>query len=123
VFTHVIEEIAKDFTATTGHTDITDYYTVAQVKDRIEKGEVTGVVILTRAPMDGILAQGRIAVGNILDIVRSGVGMAVRRGAAKPDISTVDAFKRTLLAARTIGYPDPARGGASGLAMTQPMEF
>jgi len=122
VFTHVIEEIAKDFTSATGHKVTIDYYTVGQVSDRIQKGEVTDVVILTRPPMDGLLAQGRIAAGSILDIARSGVGMAVRKGAAKPDIATVDAFKRTLLAAGTIAYPDPARGGASGILLVRVFE-
>jgi molybdate transport system substrate-binding protein len=122
VFTHVIEEIAKDFTSATGHKVTIDYYTIGQVRDRIQKGEVTDVVILTRLPMDSLLAHGRIAADSILDIARSGVGMAVRKGAAQPDIATVDAFKRTLLAAGTIAYPDPARGGASGILLVKVFE-
>ena len=72
--------------------------------------------------MDALLAQGRIAADSILDIARSGVGMAVRKGAEKPDIATIDAFKRTLLAAGTIAYPDPARGGASGILLVRIFE-
>jgi molybdate transport system substrate-binding protein len=122
VFTHVIEEVAKDFTSATGHKVTIDYYTIGEVRDRVQKGEVTDVVILTRLPTDGLLAQGRIAAGSILDIARSGVGMAVRKGAVKPEIVTVDAFKRTLLAAGTIAYPDPARGGASGILLVKIFE-
>ena len=122
VFTHVIEEVAKDFTSATGHNITIDYYTVGQVRDRLQRGEVADVVILTRLPMDGLLAQGRIAAGSIVDIARSGVGMAVRKGAAKPNIATVDTFKRTLLAAETIAYPDPARGGASGILLVKVFE-
>ena len=122
VFTHVIEEVAKDFTSTTGQRVTIDYDTIGRVRDRIQKGEVADVVILARPAMDALLAQGRIAADSILDIARSGVGMAVRKGAEKPDIATIDAFKRTLLAAGTIAYPDPARGGASGILLVRIFE-
>ena len=86
VFTHVIEEVAKDFTSTTGHKVTIDYDTIGRVRDRIQKGEVADVVILARPAMDALLAQGRIAADSILDIARSGVGMAVRKGAEKPEL-------------------------------------
>jgi molybdate transport system substrate-binding protein len=68
-----------------------------------------------------LLVQGRLA-GRIVDLARSTVGVAVRTGAAKPDISTVDAFKRSLSAAKSISYPDPARSGATGILVAQIFE-
>ena len=56
-------------------------------------------------------------VGGRVDIAKVGVGVFIRKGAAKPDIGSSDAFKRSMLAARAIAYPDPAGGGASGIYM------
>jgi len=122
VFTGVIDEIAKDFTRTSGHKVIIDYYTVGQVRARIQADEIADVTILTRPVMEELLQQRKVASSSIMNIARSGVGMAVRVGAPKPDISTVDAFKRTLLVAKSIGHPDPARGGASGIHLMRVFE-
>ena len=60
--------------------------------------------------------------GSRVNIAKVGVGVFVRRGAAKPDISSADAFKRSMLVARSIAYPDPAGGGASGIYMASLLE-
>ena len=59
--------------------------------------------------------DGKAAAGNVTVLARSGIGVAVRKGAPKPDISSPEALKRTLLAAKSISYVDPASGGASGI--------
>jgi molybdate transport system substrate-binding protein len=93
-----------------------------QVKTRIQSGEFADVTILNRPQIESLLQQKKVAANSIVDFARSGVGMAVRTGAPKPDISTVEAFKHTLLAAKSISYPDPARGGLSGTHLMRVFE-
>lgn len=80
----------------------------------IEEGATFDLALLPRAELDALAALCAVAPGTQTDIARSTVGLAVRQGAPKPDISTVDALKRTLLAARSIGYSD----GPSGAYVT-----
>jgi molybdate transport system substrate-binding protein len=80
------------------------------LKKEIEDGAGFDIALLPRPELDELTRAGRIAAGTPTDITRSAVGLAVRAGAAKPDIGTVEAFKRTLLAARSIGYSDGPSG-------------
>src|SRR4051794_19158408 len=114
VFTGVIDEIAEEFTGISGHKIRIDYHTAYQVNTRIQSGEFADVIILNRPQLEDLVRRKKVAAESIVAFARSGVGMAVRAGVPKPDISTVEAFKRALLAAKSIGYPDPARGGLSG---------
>lgn len=84
----------------------------------IEGGVAFDIAILPRPELDALTESGRIAGGMRADIARSAIGVAVRAGAAKPDITTVDAFKRTLEQARSIAYSD----GPSGLYVARLME-
>jgi molybdate transport system substrate-binding protein len=77
---------------------------------RIERGEPVDVVILARAALEELVKQGKVRQGSCVDLVRSDIGMAVRAGAPKPDIGTLDALKRTLLEAKSIAYSDSASG-------------
>ena len=115
VFTGVVDQIAAEFTRTSGHKVILNYYTVGQVRTRILADESADVTILTQPLLAALMQQNKVTSDSVVSIARSGVGMAVRAGGTKPDISTVDSFKRTLLAAKSIAHPDPARGGASGI--------
>jgi molybdate transport system substrate-binding protein len=72
--------------------------------------------------MDQLREQGKVLPGTRVVIAKVGVGAFVAKGAAKPDISSGDAFKRSMLAARSIVYPDPAGGGASGIYMSSLLE-
>ena len=74
------------------------------INNRIQAGETTDLVVIAANSLDGMIKQGKIVAGSRVDLAKSGVGMAVRAGAPKPDIGSVDAFKRTLLAAKSIGY-------------------
>ena len=76
----------------------------------IEQGAAFDIALLPRPELDALAARCAIAPGTQTDIARSAVGLAVRQGAPKPDIATVDALKRALLAARTIGYSDGPSG-------------
>jgi molybdate transport system substrate-binding protein len=77
---------------------------------RLERGEAIDVVIMAAPALDDLIKQGKVRAGSRVDLVRSNIGMAVKAGAPKPDISTVDALKRTLLAAKSIAYSDSASG-------------
>ena len=72
--------------------------------------------------MGQLRAQGKVLAGDAIIIAKVNVGVFVRMGAAKPDISSADAFKRAMLAARSIAYPDPAGGGASGIYVASLLE-
>jgi molybdate transport system substrate-binding protein len=88
------------------------YEPTTRLVDRIQAGERADLAILTSDAIDALMASGVLAQGSRADLARSHVGMAVARGAKRPDISNVEAFRRTLIEARTIGY---SRAGASGI--------
>ena len=77
---------------------------------RLKNGEAADLVILAAEALDPLIEQGLIRAGSRVDLVRSGIGVAVRAGAKVPDIGTVDAFKRTLLDARSIAFSTSASG-------------
>jgi molybdate transport system substrate-binding protein len=77
---------------------------------RLERGETIDVVIMAGPALADLMKQGRVQAGSRVDLVQSLMGMAVKAGAPKPDISSVDALKRTLLAAKSIAYSDSASG-------------
>jgi molybdate transport system substrate-binding protein len=85
----------------------------------IEKGEVADVAVAPSDLMEKLAADGKIASGSTVGIARVSIGIAIRKGAPKPDISTVDALKKTLLAAKSIGYRDPKTGSTSGTYTAQ----
>jgi molybdate transport system substrate-binding protein len=89
--------------------DIRFALTSVLTKD-IEDGAAFDIALLPRPELDALAQGGKIAPGTQTDITRSAVGLAVRAGAPKPDIGTVEAFKRTLLGARSIGYSDGPSG-------------
>ena len=84
--------------------------TPTAIPNRLSRGEPADVLLMVGAGLDVLMADGRAAPGSRVDLARSIIGMAVRAGAPKPDISTVDALKRTLLAAKSIAYSDSASG-------------
>jgi molybdate transport system substrate-binding protein len=102
--------------------DVSTQYSAAEIKadfaptvallERLRGGEAADIAILTAQGIDDLIAEGVVRPGTRTDIARSFVGIAVKAGARKPDISSVAAFKATLLAARTVAY---SRIGASGI--------
>ena len=77
---------------------------------RLERGETIDVVIMAAPALDDLIKQGKVRADSRVELVQSKMAMAVKSGAPKPDISTVDALKRVLLAAKSIGYSDSASG-------------
>jgi molybdate transport system substrate-binding protein len=80
------------------------------IPNRLARGEAADVVILARSSLDDLVAKGKVAPGSQTDLVRSKIAMAVKAGAPKPDISTVDALRKALLAAKSVAYSDSASG-------------
>lgn len=110
----VMDDLGPKFERATGHKLAIVFGTSGAVVNRFQGGEVADVVITSRQGIDSFVKDGRAAAGSVAVVARSGVGVAVRKGAPKPDISTAEALRRTLLAAKSITYSNPAGGGASG---------
>jgi molybdate transport system substrate-binding protein len=110
-----IDALMPEFEKISGHKVTVAYGTAGAVADRIQKGEAADVVTSSVPMIDGLQAQGKLVAEDRVVIAKVGVGAFVRRGAAKPDLSSVDAFKRAMLSAGSIAYPAPAGGGASGI--------
>ena len=107
----VIVELGPQFERASGHKIVAKFVGGPAVREGIAAGEAFDVAISQPAEIDRLLKENKIISDSRTDIARSGMGMGVRAGSAKPDISTSDGFKRTLLGAKSIAY---AGGGASG---------
>ncbi len=118
----VVLAVAEDFRKSTGHMLVVENETVGALVKLIEGGAAFDVAIVSPGAIDGLIAKGKIAAGSRTAVSRVGIGVMVKAGAARPDISNLDAFKRTLLAAKTVGYIDPASGGSSGIYLAQLFE-
>jgi molybdate transport system substrate-binding protein len=114
-FTAAYLEVIPEFERTSGHKVGTAFgASMGNAPDsipvRLQRGEPMDVVILAASALDDLVAQGRVLAGSRTDLARSSIGMAVRAGAARPDISSVEALTRTLLQARSIAYSASASG-------------
>lgn len=107
----VVDELAPQFEKTTKHKVTTVFGLAGALKSQIEKGEPFDVAILTPPLLDDLIAKGLVPAK--ASIARTGLGLMIKAGAHKPDVSSVDAFKKTLLAAKSITF---ASAGASGIA-------
>jgi molybdate transport system substrate-binding protein len=96
--------------------------TAAMLAKRVEGGESVDALILTRAALDGLSKAGKVASGSEVTIASSGIAVGIKSGAPKPDISTPEALKQTLLNAKSIAYSSPASGGASGVYFAKDLE-
>src|ERR1044071_1171141 len=110
----IVTDLAQAFEQQTGHKVALAFGTAGQTRKRLAE-QPADVVILTDAAIDESAAQGAVVAGSRTDIGRTGMGVGVRDGAPKPDISTPEAFKQVLLAAKSITYVDPAQGATSGI--------
>lgn len=117
-----VTALARDFERATGHTIKLEYGTAGAVQKRVAAGEPFDVAITTSAAIDDLVKQARIMAGSKRDVGSVGVGVAVRTGATKPDISSPAAFRQAMLNARSVMYADPAKGGQSGIHTAQVFE-
>lgn len=104
--THAVFEVlgalVPKFERASGHRLSCSYDPANAIKRRIDGGETFDVAIVTRPVIDGLTKQGKILAGTCVDLGRSGLGVSVRKGAHKPAIGTVEDFRRTLLAAKSV---------------------
>ena len=112
-------ELFAQFEAASGHRVVVTYGLAAVLKTKFLEGAPADVLILTAPIIDDLGTQGKVVPESKKDVARSGVGIAVKAGAPKPDIGTPDALKAAVLAAKSVGY---SREGASGVAFAQVME-
>jgi molybdate transport system substrate-binding protein len=118
----VIDAVIPDFEKSSGHKITVTYGTAGAVADRVQKGESADIIVSSVPMIDRLQAQGKVIAGDRIIMAKVGVGAFVRKGAAKPDISSADAFKRSILAATSITYPNPSGGGASGIYVASLLE-
>jgi molybdate transport system substrate-binding protein len=111
----IVTELAQAFRQETGHTVALSFGPVGVTRGRLASGEPVDVVIMTDVAIDDVARQGAVVAGSRADIARTGMGVGVREGAPRPDIATSDAFRRTLLSAKSIVYVDPRQGATSGI--------
>ena len=97
-----LDELVPQFERATGHKIVTSYAPSAQIAKRIADGEANDVAIITGQGIEALIKQGKVVASSRADIARSAIGLAVQKGAHKPDTSSAEKFKQTLLAARSI---------------------
>jgi molybdate transport system substrate-binding protein len=110
-----VKELVPAFVRETGHKVEGVFNTVGFIQDRLKAGDKPDILILSAPVMEAMEKDGSLVAGSRTEIGRATSGFAVRAGAPTPDISTPDAMKKTLLAARTVAYVDPAGGGTTGI--------
>jgi molybdate transport system substrate-binding protein len=114
-FTAAYLELVPEYERATHNNIVTEFgssmgTTPDAIPARLERGEAIDVVIMAAPALADLIKQGKVRADSRIDLVESKIGMAVKAGAPKPDISTLDALKRTLLAAKSIAYSDSASG-------------
>ncbi len=117
-----LQELAPAFEAASGHKLKIDIATAGVVEDKFAASDDIDVVILTKPRVGKLVSEAKIVGGSTKPLARGEIGLAVKKGAAKPDISSVEAFKKALLNAKSVAYPDPASGATSGKHLAQVIE-
>jgi molybdate transport system substrate-binding protein len=104
-------ELVPQFEKASGHKVTTTFTGTLGVMKRLADGEAYDLLIMSSQSIDELTKSGKVVAGSRVDLAKSGVGVAVRKGAPKPDISTTEAFKRTLQAAKSIAYVEQGGTG------------
>jgi molybdate transport system substrate-binding protein len=118
----VVQELAPAFETASGHKLNIEYATAGVIEQKIVADDEIDVTILTKPRLDKLVAGAKIVSGTVKTLARAQIGLAVKKGATKPDISSVEAVKKALLNAKSVAYPDPASGATSGLYLAQAFE-
>jgi molybdate transport system substrate-binding protein len=122
-FKQVLTALVAQYEKESGDKVNVTYQTVGQHLKLIADGqEPFDVAVLTPEAIDGLIKEGKVVAGSRADLAKTGVGVVVKAGSPLPDISTLEAFKRALLAAKSVAYIDPAAGGSSGIYIAKLLE-
>jgi molybdate transport system substrate-binding protein len=116
-----VEQLIPEFERATGHKVKATFGSGGGTKERIIKGEPFDVPI-AQPPLEPVIASGHVVAATATPLATVAVGVAVRSGAPKPDISTADAVKRLLLESKSIAYPNAATGAAAGVSINETLE-
>ena len=116
-----IQKMIPEFERKTGHTVKATFGSGGGTKQQIMRGEPFDVPIV-QPPLAEVLATGHVIAGTETPLASVAVAVAVKKGAAKPDISTPDAVRKMLLDAKAVSYPDGARGAAAGVSFDETLE-
>lgn len=111
----VLGDLGPKFERATGHTLVITFAPLGGIVKLVQAGDSGDVVVIPQSGIEHLAKDGKVVSGTETVLASAGSGVAVRKGAPRPDISTPEALKRTLLAAKSISYSDPAGGGASGI--------
>ena len=111
----VVRELVKSYEQKSGNTVKFEFGTAGAIAKRVAEGAEGDVVLATNAGLAALAKEGKVDGASIRDLGSMGVGVAVKAGAPKPDIHDVDSFKASMLAAKSIMYANPAKGGQSGI--------
>jgi molybdate transport system substrate-binding protein len=114
----VFEELAPAFERATGNRLAVTLGPSLRLEKQLAEGEAADVAIVSAAGARDLVASGKMAAG-VVDIAQSSIGVAVPKGAPKPDIATVEGFKRAMLAAKSIACSKPVGGGQSGVHLAK----
>ena len=106
-------ELVPQFESATGHKVATTWAGTTAIMQRMAAGERYDLVVISSSELDELTRQGKVVSGSRVDLAKSGIGVAVRAGASRPDIGSGEALKQALLAAKTVGYTS----GPSGVYM------
>jgi molybdate transport system substrate-binding protein len=117
----VVDQLEQRFAHDTGDTVVVGYGPSGGVARRFLGGEPADLIVIDSAAVDGLIKQGRLMPGRV-DLGSTGIGICVRKGAPHPDVSTSEALKRALLAAKTIGHTDRAGGGITATHIAKMFE-
>lgn len=121
-FKPVVEAVADAFVRRTGNRVRIVNDTAGALARRVERGEAFDVLVLPPTAFAELARTGRVSAEPPVELAKVGIGVAVREGAPRPDISTPDAFRRAVLDARAIAMIDPAAGGSSGVYLARLFE-
>lgn len=121
-FRATVVALAPEYEKASGNKLMIENDTVGALQKRIAAGESFDVVVMTPTAVDELAANGKVLRGSRVNLAKVGVGVMVKAGAPKPDISTVDAFKKAVLAAKSVSFIDPASGGSSGIYVAKLLE-
>jgi len=115
----IAKHLAAKFADASGHRILVTVANPGTILQKLSGGETPDIVVAPAPVVDSLAKSGTLLPDSRVDLARVGVGVVVREGAPRPEISTADAVRRMLAGARSIVYPDPAGGGQTGAALAR----